>query len=81
MTWWDEKAARLQDSVKAGEAKSAPLSHYNEDDVAQATVHGRQDIVLLVAQLSALNGQVRTIKWLLVFIALAVGIVAPSLVR
>ncbi|MDY7525371.1 hypothetical protein [Sphingomonas sp. 10B4] len=71
MNQWDDRAARLQDSVRAAEQRNAEFSQYDQDDVARAVVHTRQDVVLLVSQLSSLNAQLRMVKWLLAFIAVA----------
>lgn len=76
MSWWDAKAARLQDSVRASEIRSADFSQYGDDDVARAVVHTRRDVVLIVSHLSSLNSQLRIIKWLLAVIAIAASIVA-----
>jgi hypothetical protein len=67
MTWWSEKAGNLQQGVIAGEA--GHTNEFYDDEVRRAVVHGRQDIVLLVGHLDAVNIQLRTIKVLLAFIA------------
>jgi len=58
------------------EARLAEFSRYGEDEVARATVHTRQDAVMLVSQLSSLNSQIRVIKWLLAILAIGVIVIA-----
>ena len=60
MNKWDARGAELQASVRAVEATRP--QEYSEDEVRQAQVHGRQDLVLLVSHLSATNAQLSQIK-------------------
>lgn len=69
MSWWGEKAARLQRGVRADEAKLADFSRYDSDEVRRSIVHTREDVVLLIGHLDAVNMQLRMIKWLLAGIA------------
>ena len=56
------KASRLSQNVK-NEENEYP-SFYEDETVNQAIVHTRQDTVFVASLLDSLNGQVRTIKWL-----------------
>jgi len=58
--WWDQKAARLQQSVRADEREG--YSDFSDSDIKRSVVHAREDIVLLVSQLSSVNRQLRAIK-------------------
>ncbi len=71
MSWWSEKAARLQSGVRADEAEYG--RDYPPEEVRRSVVHSREDIVLLIGHLDAVNIQLRTIKWLLVAIAISLA--------
>lgn len=75
MSWWSEKAWRIQRGVREDEEKQRNIQDYAEQHVRQSIVHTREDMVLLVGYLDAVNVQLRTIKWLLV-IAVAVATIA-----
>lgn len=67
MSWWREKAARLQRGVRRDEGE---YSHdYPDEEIRRSIVHGREDIVLLIGHIDAVNMQLQTIKWLLAAIA------------
>jgi hypothetical protein len=68
MTLWDDRAAALQQEVRSSEVESQ--RDYDESDVRRATVHGREDIVLIVSYLSSLNKQMGWISSILCFIAI-----------
>ena len=53
--WWDERVRRLLYDVKAHEAEWK--IDYSEEEVRIATVHTRQDVVLVVGYLGTLNDQ------------------------
>jgi hypothetical protein len=61
---YDRLAAQLQTMGRIGEAEQ-PLE-YTDEEVRQAVVHARQDIVLLVSYLASLNRQIRAIKYTVV---------------
>jgi hypothetical protein len=67
MSWWREQAYNLQNSVREVENRGNP--GYDDEEVRSATVHARQDIVLLYSLLDSANRQLRTIKLLLAVIA------------
>lgn len=73
MSWWDDKAGRLQRGVRSDEAKQRDVMDYDSQHVRQSIVHVREDVVLLVAHVGAVNSQLRTIKWLLLILAVLVG--------
>jgi hypothetical protein len=66
MNKYDEMAERLQRSVRSGEVEVK--TYYEQDQVNQAVVHGREDIVLMVSYLASLNKQIRISKYILIFI-------------
>ena len=76
MSKWDDAASRLQDGVRAAEQRNSAFVHYDEDEVARAVIHTRQDVVLLASYLSSLNSQIMVVKWLLAVIAVAAVILA-----
>lgn len=69
MGWWDDRAYRLQQSVRSAERDSAHINRYDAHTVKTAIVHARQDLAAVYSQISSLNAQVRMIKWLLGLIA------------
>ena len=58
MSWYDDRAGRLQLGVRSDESRQ-PSGLYDEDQERQAIIHARQDIVLMYSQLSSANGQLR----------------------
>lgn len=74
MTAHDDRAAHLQQMTRDTEARVD--AEYNDSEVRRATVHMREDIVLVVSQLSSLNNQpIQVNRLLLLVIALlAVGL-------
>ena len=74
MNWWDERAANVQRMTRVDEANE--VQQYEDNEVKQAVVHGRQDIVLMVGQLSSINKQLSRTNALLVLllIALLIGL-------
>jgi len=77
MFWWDEKASELQQKVRFSERDQSDL--YDQDDVAKATVHMREDLVLVVSHLSSLNRQIATVKWAAVITAIVQVYIAVRL--
>lgn len=77
MVWWADKAEALQDRVRNREAERG--IDYADEDVRRATVHTREDIVLVVSLLSSVNRQLSTIKLLLVFLLAGVAWIAFKL--
>lgn len=73
MTWWDHKAGRLQQSVRSAEIEMPAMDMYEEQAIKRAIIHTREDVVMIYSQLSSLNSQVRTVKWLLAIIAALIG--------
>ena len=71
MGWWGQDAAKLQSRVLRYENDTS--AEYSQDEARRAVVHTREDVVLLVGHLDALNEQLSTIKWLLT-VLLAVSI-------
>ena len=76
MSWWNDKASRLQSGVRSDEINRSDQYRYSGADVRRSIVHGREDIVLLVSHLDAANFQLSQIKWLLVVIAALLGYLA-----
>lgn len=75
MNWWDDKAARLQQSVRSGEADQRNLIEYDEQDARVAIVHTRQDTVMIFSQLSSANQQLRSIRVLLLVVVVLLTLV------
>ena len=73
MSWYDDRAGSLQAGVRSDESRQ-PNGLYDEDQERQAIIHARQDIVLMYSQLSSANGQLRTIKYLLAGILIALAL-------
>ena len=69
MGWWDEKAARIQQQVKADESEP---QGYTEEEARQAAVHARQDLVLVVSHLSSANRLLASIRFTLIVLTLVV---------
>ena len=53
--WWHEKVGRLKNDVRDHEDQWK--IDYSEEEVRKATVHTRQDVVLVVGYLGTLNDQ------------------------
>jgi hypothetical protein len=75
MSWWDEKAADLQRSVRKGELEP---QDYTEEQARQAAVHAREDLVLVSSLLSSANHLLASIRFTLIVLTLVV-IVAIAL--
>jgi hypothetical protein len=45
---------------------------FTEEEVQRATVHSREDLVLIVSYLSSANRQLATIRWLLIVLTIVV---------
>jgi K+-sensing histidine kinase KdpD len=52
-SWWDEKAADVQQGVRSDESQLD--QQYTEEEARRATVHAREDIVMIVSHLSSAN--------------------------
>jgi hypothetical protein len=76
---WDAIAQALQNRVRHDEIQIG--ADYPESDVRRATVHAREDIVLLVSLLSSINRQLWTIKALLVLLLIGLGGIGFLLAR
>ena len=61
--WWDVQAGKLQAAVRASQIERA--EQYSDEDARRSVVYTREDTVLIVAHLSALNLQVSMIKVIL----------------
>lgn len=73
MTWWDEKAARIQQGVRGDEIDLD--QEYSENQARRAAVHAREDIVLLVVHLSTVTGFLASIRrWLIASTAIVAAI-------
>jgi hypothetical protein len=72
--WWDQKAARLQQSVRADEREG--YDDYSDSDLKRSVVHAREDIILLVSHLSSVNRQLRAIKVTLLLLLLVLIYIA-----
>lgn len=70
MAWFDTRAAKLQRDVKWDEAKQ--VTDHSAQELRQAIIHTRQDVVLLVSHLSSLNQQVGCLVSLVGVLVIAV---------
>jgi hypothetical protein len=68
----DSEAAALQQMTIDSEDEKGLT--YSSEEVGRATVHTRQDVILLVSHISALNRQIGSIKIVLLAILLVNGI-------
>jgi hypothetical protein len=58
--WWDQKVARLQQSVRADEREMEV--DFSDSDLKRSVVHARENIILLLSHPSSVNRQLRAIK-------------------
>jgi hypothetical protein len=75
MGWWYDKAARIQQRVRSDEIDSD--QDHGDEEVRRATIHAREDIILIVSHLSALNRQLETIKiifWLILALLVTITV-------
>jgi hypothetical protein len=70
--WWDKKAGDLQRTVRLSEDEIGEA--HSAADARRATVHGRQDLILITSYLSSLNRQIATIKVLLSVLTVLVAL-------
>jgi hypothetical protein len=75
------RAVEVQRAVKYDELKHLDngLDQYSREQVSQATVHTRQDLVLVVSLLTDLNRQARSLKWIAFVILLALVLLLTKL--
>jgi len=74
----DEEARVLQDLVR--DSEMSPRVYYEDEQVRQAVIHTREDLVLVVSHLSTAAKLLGSIKALLVVIAVAAVVSAVALV-
>jgi len=53
--------------------------HYSENEVAQAAVHTRQDLVLVVSLLTDMNIQLRLLRWMAFVVLIAMIVIVARL--
>jgi hypothetical protein len=71
-TWWDEKAVRMQQDVRASESAEAPVT--SDKEAWRAAVCTREDMVIAIVHLSTAISFLSGIRrWL---IALTVAVFA-----
>jgi len=71
MSWWFEKAGRLQGLTSISEQQNE--TDHDTQTVYKAVVNTREDVVMLVSLLDSANAQLQSIK---VALYLLVGIMA-----
>jgi len=74
----NKEASDLQEMTRLSEAEQPAI--YDDDDVRKATVHTRQDLVLVVSHLSSIGDLLASIRVLLAVVAIAAVVVATVLV-
>jgi hypothetical protein len=72
MNSWIARAYQTQGRVRADEA--GKVQEYGDEEARQATVHSREDIVLLVSLLDTANSQLNAIRWRLELLVLMGGV-------
>lgn len=73
-TWWQRRAMALQMDVQRCEYDK--VTSYGDDEVRQATVHTRQDLILVLSYLDSANLQLAAIKKALYWIVGGLGAAA-----
>jgi hypothetical protein len=76
-TWWIDKATDLQYRVKDDEQELTIA--YSEEEIQQAIVNTRQDVVMVISLLDSVNKQLRTIRRLGVCVLLVLIIIAVNI--
>jgi hypothetical protein len=72
-TWWDEKAARVQQGVRGDEIDLG--RDYSENEARRAAVCAREDMVMVVVHLSTVNHFLSGIRrWLIALTVVAIAI-------
>ncbi len=66
--WANAIALRDRTQIAEYEQLQKGRAEYDGDEVRQAIVHARQDMVLLVSLLVDVNKQLRTVVWLMIAI-------------
>jgi hypothetical protein len=74
--WWTEKAIELQYKTRTDEDDIN--QDYEEHHVRRATVHTREDMILLASYLHSANKQLRTISRLCFCILLVLIVIAVN---
>lgn len=64
MSQYDKRASLLQNRVMFEEMDRDV--DYDDSSVRRATVHARQDLILLVAYLSDVNKQLAVVRWIMI---------------
>jgi len=77
--WWDKQAEDVQSSVRGVESGNPPP--YSAARTRMAVVHTREDVVLLVSNLSSANLHLAWIIKLLIAILVALVVIAFELWR
>ena len=76
-SWWERKAAVLQMDIRDHEEKRLAQCDYSDEQIRQAIVHARQDIVLMFSYLASVNKQLNAIKLtLMISLGAAVATIA-----
>lgn len=74
MPWYDKVAIRLQRMTKDSEAGKLGQTAYSDQRIRMSIVHTREDMVLMVAYLSALNTQLQGLKRLIAFLVVLIAL-------
>jgi hypothetical protein len=75
--WWSDQASDLQYRVKVDEQELTIA--YSEEEIQQAIVNTRQDVVLLYSVLCSANKQLRTIRRLGICVLLVLIVIAVNI--
>ena len=67
MKWWDSKAYALQESFRQSEYNKS--DDYSDEKCRRSLVYTREDVILIVSQLSSVNANLSGIKFRLTCVA------------
>jgi len=77
--WWEDRASILLDAVRKDEEELAAV--YDVDHVNRSIVHTREDMVLVVSYLNAVNKQLAQLRHTRALLSIIVVLVAVGLWR
>ena len=72
MSWWAKKARELLADVRGDEYEIGQV--YEDDQVNRSIVHTREDMVLVVSYLNAVNHHLSQSRYLLIIIAVIMAL-------
>tara|TARA_Y100000588_G_scaffold118466_1_gene129671 strand:- start:322 stop:567 length:246 start_codon:yes stop_codon:yes gene_type:complete len=76
--WWDEDAKKIADTVLENE-RDWGLDDYSKEEIQNAIIRIRADIILVVSHLSSANYQLESIRRLVFYILFVLIVIAVLL--